>query len=328
MRPQLLKVSREPGHSFTIRRDRVPYINNRWHFHPEVELIHFKQAQGDQFIGDSMKRFRAGDMVLLGANLPHCLRFDNPGPATASPHLRPSHPAAGPHPDPAGTPPPLAIDVHVVHFPGNFWGNSFLDLPENIGLKALLERAGRGLQVQGETNRKVAPLLEKLLNSEGMPRVILLMEVLHLLAGSDHLQPLASIAFQHKPSDAEHLRINRVNEYSLRHFHRPIQLNEIAAVANISPNSFCRWFKSRTRTTYSRFLLELRVGHACKLLLENRLPIKQLCYESGFNNYTSFYKYFKSITGKSPLAWQLEAASRRPEINHGQLEAARPKASN
>jgi hypothetical protein len=71
MRPQLLKVSREPGHSFSVRRDLVPYINNRWHFHTEVELIHFKNGRGTQFVGDNMKRFNAGDVVLVGANLPN-----------------------------------------------------------------------------------------------------------------------------------------------------------------------------------------------------------------------------------------------------------------
>jgi len=286
MRPQLLKVSREPGHSFSVRRDLVPYINNKWHFHAEVELIHFKQGRGTQFVGDNIKRFKAGDVVLVGANLPHYWRFDEV-------------------PD---------IDVHVAHFPENFWGNPFLDLPENVGLKALLEKARLGLQVEGIANRKVASLLERLLDSEGMPRVILLMEAMHVLAESDQLQTLASIGFKHSLGEAEHLRINLIYEYSLRHFRRPIQLEEIAAVANISPNSFCRFFKSRTRKTYSRFLLELRVGHACKLLIENNLSIKQLCYESGFNNFTSFYKYFKLITGKSPLGYQREFMATEPTV--------------
>jgi len=299
MRPQLLKVSREPGHSFSVRRDLVPYINNKWHFHAEVELIHFKQGRGTQFVGDNIKRFKAGDVVLVGANLPHYWRFDD-------------------LPD---------IDVHVAHFPENFWGTPFLELPENIGLKALLEKARLGLQVEGDANRKVAGLLEKLLDSEGMPRLILLMEAMHVLAESDQLQPLASIGFKHSLGEAENLRINLIYEYSLRHFRRPIQLEEIAAVANISPNSFCRFFKSRTRKTYSRFLLELRVGHACKLLIENNLSIKQLCYESGFNNFTSFYKYFKLITGKSPVGYQREFVAVSVPVPEP-LEAARPKVNH
>ncbi len=63
MRPQLLKVMKGPGHSFSVRRDLVPHVNNRWHFHAEVELIHFKKGEGTQFIGDNIKRFESGDVA-------------------------------------------------------------------------------------------------------------------------------------------------------------------------------------------------------------------------------------------------------------------------
>lgn len=285
MRPQLLKVCKEPGHSFSIRQDIVPYVNTRWHLHPEVELIHFRRGQGTQFVGDSMKSFKAGDVVLIGSNLPHYWRFDDIylNGETAVP-----------------------IDVRVAHFSENFWGEPFLQLPENVHLKSLFDKAKRGIQVQGEARRKVADLLEELLDAEGMRRVMLLMEALYIISESDQLTSLSSIGFRHNFAEAEYDRVNTIYEYSLKNFKRAIQLEEIASVANISPNSFCRYFKSRTRKTYSRFLIEIRVGHACKLLIENNLSIKQLCYESGFNNFTSFYKYFKVITGKSPLGYQRE----------------------
>jgi AraC-like DNA-binding protein len=253
----------------------------------EVELIHFEQGRGTQFVGDNMKRFNAGDVVLVGANLPHYWRFDDP-------NFEEHH--------------EQCADVRVAHFCENFWGGNFLDLPENISLKSLLEKAKRGLQIEGEAKKKVALLLQQLLEAEGTPRLLLLMEALYVMAMSDEtgLQPLASIGFKHRLPEAEHERVNLIYEYSLQHFKRAIQLEEIAGVASISPNSFCRFFKSRTRKTYSRFLLELRVGHACKLLIEKNLSIKQVCYESGFNNFTSFYKYFKLITGKSPLGYQRE----------------------
>ena len=278
MRPQLLKISSEPGRSFSVRRDLDAYTNDRWHFHTEVELIHFEKGRGVQFVGDNIRRFECGDVILVGGHLPHYWRFDDDSSA----------------------------DVRVAHFGENFWGLPFLDLPENFQLKSLLQRAKRGLQVEGSARIKVSGFLERLLLSEGMPRLLLLMEALHVLAGSEELQPLASPGYKHHFPLAGHERVNLIYAYSLQHFKRAIQLEEIAAVANISPNSFCRYFKSHTRKTYSRFLLELRVGHACRLLIENNLPIKQVCYESGFNNFTSFYKYFKLIAGKSPLGYQKE----------------------
>ena len=77
MKPQLLKVAAEPSSSFSVRQDRVPFINNRWHYHPEVELIYFKEGEGAQFIGDSISTFQSGDVILVGADLPHYWSFDD-----------------------------------------------------------------------------------------------------------------------------------------------------------------------------------------------------------------------------------------------------------
>lgn len=285
MRPQLLKVCKEPQYSFSVRQDLVPYVNNRWHYHTEVELIHFRKGEGTQFIGDSIKQFKAGDVVLVGSNLPHYWRFDDSYFEEEAKEK---------------------ADVRVAHFCENFWGSQFLQLPENVHIRGLLDKAKRGLQITGKTREKVAELLEALLQTDNNYRIILLMEALNLVAECKQLETLSSIGFKYDLVENEKDRINAIYEYSIKNFKRTIQLEEIASVANISPNSFCRYFKSRTRKTYSQFLIEIRVGHACKLLIENNLSIKQLCYESGFNNFTSFHKYFKLITSKSPLTYQKE----------------------
>ncbi|MEJ2903312.1 AraC family transcriptional regulator [Pedobacter panaciterrae] len=282
MKPQLLKVANNSVNSFSARRDKVPYINNRWHYHAEVELIYFKKGNGTQFIGDSIKRFRSGDVVLVGAHLPHYWRFDdnyfNDEKSNA--------------------------DVVVVHFCENFWGNSFLNLPENKSLKLLLERAQRGVQVQDKSKRLIGELIESILLSEGPKRIILLVEALLAIENYSQSSLLSSIGFRHDFEETENDRINAIYNYSLANFKRKIQMEEMAAVANISPNSFCRYFKSRTRKTYTQFISEIRVGHACKLLIEDSMNVKQICYESGFHNFASFHKHFKIITGKSPLSYQ------------------------
>ena len=196
--------------------------------------------------------------------------------------------------------------MRVCHFRPDFWGEQYLQLPENIRIKTVLEKAKRGLQINGKTREVVAAFLELLLVTEGPHRIVLLTEALTAIAACNESAPLSSIGFKHEAPASDNDRINAIYDYSLKNFRRPIQLEEIAAVANISPNSFCRYFKSKTRKTFSQFLIEMRVGYACKLLIENNLSIKQLCYESGFNNFTSFHKYFKMITGKSPLSYQKE----------------------
>ena len=134
---------------------------------------------------------------------------------------------------------------------------------------------------------------------------------------------LSSTGFRQNFEEADKDRINAICDYSFANFKSKVLLNEIADIANLSPNSFCRYFKAKTQKTYSQFITEIRVGHACKLLIENNLSIKQVCYESGFNNFTSFYKYFKLITGKSPLGYQREFMSSPAEKEFGKRRRAR-----
>jgi AraC-like DNA-binding protein len=288
MKPHLLKVSTTPTQSFSVRRDLVPYMNNKWHYHPEIELIHLKKGVGTQFIGDNIRSFRSGDVVLVGPHLAHYWRFDDI-------YLKDQQKAQA--------------DVRVAHFNENFWGDQFLNLPENLAIKTLLENSRRGLQVMGKIRTRVADLLEKMLDSQGSERIILLIEVLNLIANCNQTVKLSSIGFKQDYDETSNIKINSIYNFTLENFRRKIHLEEIASVAVISPNSFCRYFKSKTGKTYSRFLTEIKVGHACRLLIENKLNIKQLCYESGFNNMASFHKYFKIITGKSPLSYQREFIS-------------------
>ncbi|HXB06745.1 MAG TPA: helix-turn-helix domain-containing protein [Puia sp.] len=283
MKPKLLKVPRTPAHSFSVREDRDPFINNRWHYHAEVELIIFHKGSGTQFVGDHIKRFQPGDIILVGSNLPHYWRYDDL-------HFREE-----------GT-----VHSTVIHFSGNFWGDTFLALPETKPIRSLLEKARRGILVSARDEERIPALVRRIHSAEGIGRIVALIECLSVFASSDRLQLLSSIGFRPDYSESENDRINAIYDYTFRHFTGKIYLGEVAAIAGLVPNSFCRYFKSRTGKTYTQFLTEIRVGHACKLLLDNRISIKQLCYESGFNNFTCFHKNFRLITGKSPQSYQKE----------------------
>ncbi len=288
MKPKLLKVANVPDHSFSVRQDMYPYINNRWHYHEELELIIIHKGSGTQFIGDNIKRFDGGDIVLVGSNLPHYWKFDEK-------YFQKKGGAK-------------ALST-VIHFFENFWGDKFINLPETKPIKVVLEKAKRGILVKGGDAEKIAALIEKINSTEGLVRMMALIECLSAFAAAKELLLLSSIGFNFDFSDSENERINAIYNYTLSHYNGEIYLQEIAAIAGMVPNSFCRYFKSRTGKTYSQFLTELRIGQACKLLIENKLSIKQLCFESGFNNFSCFHKNFKAITGKSPQKYQYEYLS-------------------
>ncbi|MCD8740014.1 helix-turn-helix domain-containing protein [Mucilaginibacter roseus] len=283
MKPQLLKVSTNIVQSFSARRDTEPDINSHWHYHPEAELIYFKSGGGTQFIGDSIEHFKSGDIVLVGGNLPHFWKYDDE-------YFKDDAARA---------------DVIVIHFNENFWGDVFLNLPENKAIRDTLELGKRGIRIRGiDKNVETSELMERLVCAEGPSKIMLLMEVLMSLGSYPQKQALASMGFHYNFQEAEKDRINAIYNYTIANFKNKIKLEEIAAIANVSPNSFCRFFKSRSHKTYSQFINEIRVGHACKLLIDNQLNVKEICYESGFYNFASFHKYFKQITGKSPLGYQ------------------------
>ncbi len=291
MRPQLLKVTSGPVHSFTVRQDLLPHID-KLHYHTEIELIQIIRGKGTQFIGDSIKRFEAGDIFLIGSGLAHNLKYDEPYVQESGKSL---------------------TESRVIQFHENFWGASFLNLPENKIIRDLLEQSKRGIQIQGIAKIKIASFLDKLVDAEGPERILLLLTILQTLAKAPQdVCLLSSIGFNNEVKDFENHRMSLIYEYTLANFKKKIQLEEIAKIAHISPHSFCRYFKSRTKKTYSQFLLEVKVGQACKLLMENDLSIKELCYESGFNNFASFHKYFKIITGLSPLSYKKEFNQRKP----------------
>jgi len=290
MKPQLLKVATGLAQSFSVRHDLIPFFNNKWHYHTEVELIFLEKGTGTQFVGDNIRSFSDGDVVLIGANLPHYWRFDDHYFVEDS---------------------KSSADVTVAHFNEHFWGAQFLQLPENKMIKNILDKAKRGIQIIGNTRAQVAKMMKEMLQAESFKRMIILLEILELVAESGEVRFLSSSSFLPNLEDAENERINAIYEYSLSNFTNKISLEEIATVACISPNSFCRYFKTHTGKTYSGFLLECKIGLSCKLLIQDKLSIQQICYESGFNNFASFHKYFKKLTGKTPLAYQKEFTNKK-----------------
>lgn len=281
MRPHLLKIPLRAEHSFNIRHDIVPHFYNKWHYHPEIELVYIIRGSGRQFIGDNIHHFKDNDMILLGPNLPHLWRSDDIFLKKGS---------------------GARVEALVVHFLPGCFGEQFFELPENKELKKLFERAQQGVRIKNNTRKLVSTLMQQLLTAKKSERIILLMQILQAIAHSRQTKTVCSkgLQFQYNPSETD--RLNTIYQYIFDNFSNDLTLEEIAGVANMSPNSFCRYFKSRIKKTFSKFLLEVRIGHACKLLAETHHPVADVCYRCGFNNFSNFYRHFKSITGRTPLA--------------------------
>ena len=281
MKPHLLKIHLHHEHSFNVRYDVTPHFYNKWHYHPELELVHIIKGSGRQFIGDNIHHFKADDMILLGANLPHLWRSEEKYFKKNS---------------------KLKAEAILVHFVPDCFGDQFFRLPENKELVKLLEKAAQGVRVRNADKKIVAELMKKLVQAKSSERLILLMQILHTIAHSKHNKSVCSKGLRFNYNAAETERLNTIYQYILNNFGKPITLPQIAKVAHIAPNSFCRYFKSKIKKTFSGFLIEVRIGHACKLLAETHKSVSAICYECGFNNFSNFNRHFKTITGRTPLA--------------------------
>ena len=263
-----------------IFKDLVgPFFNPKWHFHPEFQISFIAEGKGTRFVGDHVQTFKEGDLTLTGPNLPHLWRSDE----------------IYFHPDSK-----LSTRGMVIYFDHELLSESLLDKEEFYKVNKLVENSVRGMEFYGETRDKINKLLPKIAEEKGFKRIIKLLEIIDLLSNSEDYNLLSSPGYTNvsKGEDVEKMRI--VYEYVMTNFKSKIALEEIADLLNMTSTSFCRYFKPRANKTFSRFVNEIRIGHARKLLLEDNFNISQISYECGFLTLSNFNRQFKSIAKMSP----------------------------
>jgi AraC-like DNA-binding protein len=171
-------------------------------------------------------------------------------------------------------------------------------------IRELLACAGRGILYRGEKSQRICELIEKTYQTDGLSRIMHLLECLTACWEAQPPSILSSQGFRYEIKNQDNDRLNSVYNYTFKNFKNKVELKDVAEVAGFIPNSFCRYFKNRTGKTYYQFLTETRIGYACKLLIDNSQSVKQICFESGFQNFSCFHKSFKDHTGYTPQTYQ------------------------
>jgi AraC-like DNA-binding protein len=282
MQPKLEKILTRPESSISVKREITPYMDYPWHYHPEYEIIYVARSHGIRMMGDHIGNFRDGDMVFISPNLPHVWRNDHVYYQNSKHHY---------------------VDVYVIHFRENALKEGFFDLPEFSHIKKLFRLGQQGMLIQGADHQKLAGLIKKVNHSEGLDRLFAFQKTLDLFARTSDYMLLSSEGFAKSFHDDDSARINKVFGYILDHYDQSVRLDEIANLINMNKTSFCRYFKYRTKKTFTQFLNEIRIAHACKLLLNNDSPVSEVCYATGYNNISHFNRQFRLIQGMSAKAY-------------------------
>ncbi len=269
--------------SFVFFDSSSPRFRCPYHYHPELELTLIRSGRGHRLVGDDLAAFEPGDLVLLGANLPHTY-FHSPDFDEGLEGAR----------------------SLVVQFLPDLGGGLFSSAPECAGILRLFQRCARGL-VPGKTARaKVLPRLLEFEEASPLRRMTLLLEVLDLLARDRQARPLASAGFRPEFNRHQARRLERACEWITCHFREPVTLAQAARQAHLTPSAFSRFFRRATNRTFVHFLNELRVGHACRLLLDTDQPIATIAYESGFENLSNFNRRFRDLKHLTPREFRAQ----------------------
>ncbi len=286
MHPLYLKKNTKSfEQSFQMNHARVPHTYDIWHYHQELELNAIIKGTGTRFIGDHVGAFSDGDTVLVGSNLPHVWRNDKEYYSGRE---------------------DVQAELMNFFFLEDFAGKDFFQLPELQPIQNLLLTATQGIRIYGRTGEVVQRKMKKIFRLTPGERVIALMQILNIIAHSDELELLASPGFINSYQASNTDRINKVYNFIMNNFLENLSLEQAADVASMNPAAFCRYFKRVTQKSFVQFLNEIRIGYACKLLLDEKLTVSQICYESGFNNLSNFNKQFKTTTHKTPQEYKLQ----------------------
>jgi AraC-like DNA-binding protein len=273
------KIPKTSQESFRLQVDHQQHFYDYLHQHPEVQMSLILESEGKLIAGDYIGTFKPGDIFLIGANLPHVFRND-----PKYYHDGESNPA----------------HMISVFFEWQSFGDKFLSLPEMKGLHEFARLSERGLLINDPLANRVSQLMKHLFRTSDMDRFIVLLKILNILANSSDVTPLASSGVYHEFDEIDGKKLDSVYRFTMAEFHRKIHLEEVADIANMTVNSFCRYFKRRTRKSYVDFLTEIRIGQACKLLQQKDLSISQICFEVGFSNLSNFNRKFRELNALTP----------------------------
>lgn len=274
-----------PSQIFVVKHLKEKHFDSVWHAHSEYQLFVVFEGTGTRFIGDSIKSFKPTELVLTGPNLPHLWRNDEAYFEKNSDYK---------------------TDGIVIYLNENFLGDHILEKEEMLSIKKLFDKSMRGLEFYGPKKSEAIELMKELVGMKGIHSVIHLLHILEILATTKEYHYISSKSFDESFNQHETDRLNKVYEYVFKNFRSKVSLEEIAALFHMTPTSFSRYFTMKNNKSFTKFVAEIRIKHACEMLTETDASIAGICYDCGFNTLSNFNKQFKEITLKKPTEYKSE----------------------
>jgi len=265
--------SKKGDASFLAYELAVPFFPFKWHYHPEYELTLIVKGSGKRMVGDSHMNFEAGDLVLIGPDMPHTWVSDDQRKRNRS-------------------------NAIVIQFSEHFIG-SLIQPVELATISRLLADSTDGLSFSQQFTKKVREQVQALPSKTGVEKVTSLLTILDQLA-TQRKTRLASPYYTGVKGKENENRLNKVCRYLQRHANEKLTVSSVASLIHLSDSAFCKFFKRATGKTFSDYVNEVRIGFACQQLSESDKSVAGIAYECGFESLTYFNRVFLRKKGVTP----------------------------
>ncbi len=272
------KIPKPENSALIYQVDKGITFYDQLHAHEEIQISIVLSGSGNLIVGDTINRYEENDVFVFGPQLPHLFQSDESN--------QDSH-------------------MLTLFFARDSFGESFFNLSEFDEMKEFFHKSAMGIRVQSNLRdlKKEFLMLESLSKLE---RVSAFFKIVKLIIEADS-KPLSTFIYEKHFTEEEGSRMSKVMSYAMQNFRREITLDEIADIANMTPNAFCRYFKKRTNKTFFQFLIEIRLENACKLLSQtSELSVAEISDQSGFRNIAFFNRKFKSYKNTTPTTFRNE----------------------
>lgn len=251
------------------------------HKHGEIEINFVTNCKGcERIVGDSVETLDYYDLAIIGPNVEHGWIQNGVEPVG---DLR-------------------EITIQWAKYEGEDY---FLRKNQLASIKDLFIRSRSGIAFGQEFIKSVLPKFEELVAPQpGFMRFLKLMEILFLMSITDDCHQLSTSSFANVSDTSNSRRIKKVKDYISENYAEPLRLDDLADMVNMTPTAFSRFFKSRTNQTLSDYIIDIRIGHAIRFLVDTTMTSSEICYQCGFNNISNFNRLFRKKKGCSPMEFR------------------------